>query len=102
MVEASSIKLQAPSNKHQAKKELTVWTIHDNVGFINQQKGHMKYKKINHNDLAPWFMADHRDLPKDYLESCEKFFAELETTSNKRQATSSTQLTGTSKQKGIK
>ena len=62
----------------------------------------MKYKKINHNDLLPWFMADHRDLPKDYLESCEKFFAELETTSNKRQATSSTQLTGTSKQKGIK
>ena len=48
----------------------------------------MKYKKINHNDLLPWFMADHRDLPKDYLESCEKFFAELETTSNKRQATS--------------
>ena len=46
----------------------------------------MKYKKINHNDLLPWFMADHRDLPKDYLESCEKFFAELETTSNKRQA----------------
>tara|TARA_R100001509_G_C4718643_1_gene165813 strand:+ start:177 stop:365 length:189 start_codon:yes stop_codon:yes gene_type:complete len=51
----------------------------------------MKYKKINHNDLAPWFMADHRDLPKDYLESCEKFFAELETTSNKRQATSLSQ-----------
>ena len=49
----------------------------------------MKYKKINHNDLAPWFMADHRDLPKDYLESCEKFFAEIKATSNKRQATSS-------------
>ena len=54
----------------------------------------MKYKKINHNDLAPWFMADHRDLPKDYLESCEKFFAELEATSDKRQATSSPQSAG--------
>ena len=64
----------------------------------------MKYKKINHNDLAPWFMADHRDLPKDYLESCEKFFAELETTSNKPQATSLPLLDGRlqAKQKGIK
>ena len=82
---------QAASNKHQAKKELTRSCIHDNVGFINQQKGHMKYKKINHNDLAPWFMADHRDLPKDYLESCEKFFAELEATSNKHQASTNKQ-----------
>ena len=64
----------------------------------------MKYRKINHNDLLPWFMADHRALPKDYLESCEKFFAELEATSNKHQATSSPQSGGivVTKQKGIK
>lgn len=57
----------------------------------------MKYKKINHNDLAPWFMADHRDLPKDYLESCEKFFDEIQASSGKRQATSSPQSGGINK-----
>jgi hypothetical protein len=44
--------------------------------------------KIKHNDLLPWFTDDHGTLPKDYLESCQKFFDELQATSNKRQATS--------------
>ena len=48
-------------------------------------------KRINHNDLLPWFLEDHGTLPKAYLESCQKFFDELQATSNKRQATSSPQ-----------
>jgi hypothetical protein len=54
-------------------------------------------KKINHNDLAPWFLEDHGTLPKDYLESCQKFFDELQATSHKRQATSSPQSGGINK-----
>ena len=46
-------------------------------------------KRINHNDLLPWFTDDHGTLPKAYLESCRKFFEEI---SNKQQATSSPQL----------
>ena len=38
--QAPSTKLQATSNKRQAKKDLTGSCIHDNVGLINQQKGH--------------------------------------------------------------
>ena len=34
-------------------------------------------KKIDNNNLIPWFMDNHEDLPKDYLESCEKFFKEI-------------------------
>ena len=34
-------------------------------------------KKIDNNNLIPWFMDDHRGLPADYLESCEKFFKEI-------------------------
>jgi hypothetical protein len=51
-------------------------------------------KSINHNDLLPWFTQDHGTLPKDYLESCQKFFLELDrrAASRKRQATSSPQL----------
>ena len=47
-------------------------------------------KKINHNDLIPWFIQDHGTLPKAYLESCQKFFLELDrrAASRKRQATS--------------
>ena len=48
-------------------------------------------KKINHNDLLPWFIQDHGTLPKDYLKSCQKFFDEIKATSNKQQATSSPQ-----------
>ena len=31
-------------------------------------------KKINHNNLLPWFTDDHGTLPASYLASCEKFF----------------------------
>jgi hypothetical protein len=34
-------------------------------------------KRINHNDLLPWFQEDHAQLPKAYVKSCEKFFREL-------------------------
>ena len=42
-------------------------------------------KRINHNNLLPWFTQDHGTLPASYLASCEKFFKEL---SCKRQASS--------------
>jgi hypothetical protein len=44
--------------------------------------------RVKHNDLLPWFIQDHGTLPKAYLKSCQKFFDELQATSNKRQATS--------------
>ena len=34
-------------------------------------------KKLDNNNLLSYFMEDHRNLPKDYLESCEKFFKEI-------------------------
>jgi hypothetical protein len=48
----------------------------------------MDMKRIKHNDLLPWFLEDHGTLPKAYLESCQKFFDELQATSHKHQATS--------------
>ena len=45
-------------------------------------------KKINHNDLLPWFLEDHGQLPDAYLKSCKKFFKELQAPSAKLQATS--------------
>jgi hypothetical protein len=48
----------------------------------------MSTRKYNHNDLLPWFLEDHGTLPKDYLESCQKFFDELQASSHKQQATS--------------
>ena len=41
--------------------------------------------KIKHNDLLPWFLEDHGQLPEAYLKSCQKFFDEI---SNKQQASS--------------
>jgi len=43
-------------------------------------------KRINHNNLLPWFTQDHGTLPASYLASCEKFFKSL-----KRQAPSGKQ-----------
>ena len=40
-----------------------------------QQKEYMK--RINHNDLIPWFTMDHDQLPASYLKSTQKFFDEL-------------------------
>ena len=34
-------------------------------------------KRIKHNDLTPYFLRDHAELPQAYLASCEKFFKEL-------------------------
>ena len=48
----------------------------------------LKKPGSNHNDLLPWFTQDHGTLPKAYLKSCQKFFDEIQATSNKRQATS--------------
>jgi hypothetical protein len=45
-------------------------------------------RRIKHNDLMPWFTMDHGQLPDAYKKSCQKFFDELQATSNKRQATS--------------
>jgi len=42
-------------------------------------------KRINYNDLLPWFTDDHRDLPPRYVARTQKFFDELGT---KRQASS--------------
>ena len=52
----------------------------------------MMVKRIKHNDLLPWFIRDHGTLPASYLKSTQKFFDELEASSDKRQATSSPQL----------
>ena len=50
-------------------------------------------KRINHNNLLPWFTQDHGTLPANYLASCEKFFKELslkhQASSTKHQASSS-------------
>ena len=40
-------------------------------------------KRIKHNALIHYFLADHKDLPAAYLASCKKFFKSL-----KQQATS--------------
>jgi len=50
----------------------------------------MAQRRINYNDLLPWFREDHGQLPKAYIKSCEKFFRELgiKTESNKLQAAS--------------
>ena len=42
-------------------------------------------KRIKHNDLLPWFLEDHGQLPDAYKKSCQKFF---EAASHKQQATS--------------
>jgi len=40
-------------------------------------------RRINKNNLLPWFLEDHGTLPAGYLRSCEKFFKSI-----KRQASS--------------
>jgi hypothetical protein len=52
----------------------------------------MAQKRINHNDLLPWFTQDHGQLPATYRRATKKFFDELskkhQATSDKLQATS--------------
>ena len=31
-------------------------------------------KKIDNNNLLPYFTDNHEDLPQDYVEECKKFF----------------------------
>ena len=38
----------------------------------------MKSKRIKHNDLTHYFLRDHKDLPRAYLDSCEKFFQTIQ------------------------
>ena len=52
----------------------------------------MKRKLIKHNDLLPWFLEDHGQLPASYLKSTKKFFNKLQAASRKQQATSLPQL----------
>ena len=37
-----------------------------------------KMKRIKHNDLTHYFLRDHKDLPRAYLDSCEKFFQTIQ------------------------
>tara|TARA_R100000781_G_scaffold86961_1_gene53515 strand:- start:98 stop:298 length:201 start_codon:yes stop_codon:yes gene_type:complete len=48
----------------------------------------MKRNYIKKNNLLPWFLEDHGQLPASYLKSTAKFFDELRASSYKRQATS--------------
>jgi len=48
----------------------------------------MPKRKINHNDLLPWFLRDHGQLPASYLKSTNKFFDKLKAASYKIRATS--------------
>ena len=34
--------------------------------------------KIKHNDLTHWFIRDHDELPKAYLQKCDKFFQSIQ------------------------
>tara|TARA_R110002126_G_scaffold3007_1_gene16436 strand:- start:384 stop:560 length:177 start_codon:yes stop_codon:yes gene_type:complete len=43
-------------------------------------------KRINHNDLLPWFTMDHDQLPDVYLKSTQKLLDGLQV--DKQQATS--------------
>ncbi len=45
----------------------------------------MNKKKVNNNNLIPWFMDDHDTLPKSYLESCQRFFLELDRRQSEKQ-----------------
>tara|TARA_R100000773_G_C4113636_1_gene52523 strand:+ start:320 stop:511 length:192 start_codon:yes stop_codon:yes gene_type:complete len=44
--------------------------------------------KIKHNDLLPWFLEDHGQLPEAYVKSCQKFFDAIRESSHKHQAAS--------------
>jgi hypothetical protein len=50
------------------------------VIFTNKGRGmySMKKRKINHNDLVPWFTEDHGTLPASYITSCREFFEWLD------------------------
>ena len=64
-------KPQAASSKRQASS----LTVTKGQYRINLERGIMR--KINRNNLEYYFMEDHKDLPSEYLASCEKFFTKL-------------------------
>ena len=37
----------------------------------------MRKRRIKHNDLTHYFLRPRSELPRAYLDSCEKFFREL-------------------------
>jgi len=46
-------------------------------------------RKIDSNNLIPWFTEDHGQLPAAYVASCQRFFLELDRRqADKQQATS--------------
>jgi len=46
-------------------------------------------RKIDSNNLIPWFTEDQSTLPAAYVASCQRFFLELDRLqADKRQATS--------------
>ena len=53
---------------------MTSFKLQDIMGV--EREGNMK-KKIDNNNLLPYFTDHHADLPVDYLESCEEFFIKL-------------------------
>ena len=53
----------------------TIWQMFKPL--LIKYQGPMK-RKINHNDLIPWFLEDHDTLPTTYLASCQRFFLELD------------------------
>jgi len=62
----------------------------------------VRKRRIKHNDLTHYFLRPHEQLPREYLDSCEKFFRELKNlklakltaanVQNKRQAASRKRL----------
>jgi len=68
-------------------------------------------KRIKHRDLTPYFLEDHRRLPRAYVASCERFFKsfKLQAARNsdraprfKYQASSSTDQGPSSKRQALK
>jgi hypothetical protein len=45
-------------------------------------------RRIKKHDLTAWFLEDHATLPASYVKSCQKFFDELQASSDKQQAPS--------------
>ena len=48
-----------------------------------------KMKRIKHNDLTHYFLRPHRELPRKYLASCEKFFKSIKQQAIDKQQASS-------------
>ncbi len=49
-------------------------------------------RKIDSNNLLPWFTEDQSKLPAAYVASCQRFFLELDRLQADKQQASSTKL----------